>query len=286
MKKHRILFNPLANSATTSADNASIIESEFPSEDEFIYENIINIEDLHSYLSSLDKEEDVILAGGDGTLNCFINSLDGKSVSTELLYYPMGSGNDFYSDVQTGSKLIHLNKYIESLPTITVNSKTYRFINGIGYGIDGYCCEEGDKQRSAGKKNINYTNIAIKGLLFCYKPTSAVVTVDEKKYTFENVWLAPSMIGRYYGGGMIVAPQQDRLNDNKELSLVIYHAKSKIKSLMVFPSIFKGKHVEHKDIVSVFTGKQITVSFDRPTPLQIDGETITGVTTYTVNAAK
>ena len=29
-------------------------------------------------------------------------------------------------------------------------------------------------------------------------------------------------------------------------------------------------------------GKDITVTFDRPTPLQIDGETVLGVTSYTV----
>ncbi len=34
------------------------------------------------------------------------------------------------------------------------------------------------------------------------------------------------------------------------------------------------------------TGHEITVEFDRPTALQIDGETITNVTTYTVKAKR
>lgn len=54
---------------------------------------------------------------------------------------------------------------------------------------------------------------------------------------------------------------------------------------MVFPSIFKGKHIEHKEMVEVLTGNEITVEFDRPTPLQIDGETVSGVTSYTVRTA-
>ena len=54
---------------------------------------------------------------------------------------------------------------------------------------------------------------------------------------------------------------------------------------MVFPSIFKGEHVNHKEMVEVLTGKEITVKFDAPTALQIDGETVKNVTEYTVKSA-
>ena len=37
-------------------------------------------------------------------------------------------------------------------------------------------------------------------------------------------------------------------------------------------------------MVKVFTGKEITVKFDRPCALQIDGETVLGVTEYKVKA--
>ena len=53
---------------------------------------------------------------------------------------------------------------------------------------------------------------------------------------------------------------------------------------MVFPSIFKGEHVKHKELVWLMRGHHITVEFDRPTALQIDGETVLGVTTYSVTA--
>jgi diacylglycerol kinase family enzyme len=33
-------------------------------------------------------------------------------------------------------------------------------------------------------------------------------------------------------------------------------------------------------VVEVLTGQDITVEFDRPAPLQIDGETIPGVSSY------
>lgn len=93
------------------------------------------------------------------------------------------------------------------------------------------------------------------------------------------------MNGRYYGGGMIPTPKQDRLQ-NDTVSTLVMHGSGKLKTLMVFPSIFKGTHIKHTEMAEVLSGKHITVEFDRPTPLQIDGETIPGVTSYSVTAAE
>ena len=60
---------------------------------------------------------------------------------------------------------------------------------------------------------------------------------------------------------------------------MVMHGSGKLKTLMIFPSIFSGKHVEKTKNVTVLTGRDITVTFDRPVALQIDGETILGVTT-------
>lgn len=87
------------------------------------------------------------------------------------------------------------------------------------------------------------------------------------------------MNGRFYGGGMMPAPSQDRLSGGT-VSVMVMHCPSKLKTLAVFPSIFSGKHINHKSVVTVLKGKEITVSFDRPRTLQIDGETIKNVKEY------
>ena len=94
------------------------------------------------------------------------------------------------------------------------------------------------------------------------------------------------MNGRYIGGGMMIAPQQDRLNDDGSVSLMVMRCRSKLKTLIVFPTIFKGAHVKHTEIVDVFCGHDILVKFDRPTALQIDGETVLGVIEYSVTAPR
>ena len=252
---------------------------------ELIKKDIQSI-DYKAFLTSLTAEDTVVLCGGDGTLNHFANESDGLDLACEILYYPSGSGNDFAHDVgiEPHGKPVSIKQYLQNLPLVEVKGKTYRFLNNVGFGIDGYCCEVGDLCKTKSNKPVNYTAIAIKGLLFHYKPTNATVEIDGKTYTYEKVWLAPTMKGRYYGGGMIATPAQDRSASDGKLSVMIFHGSSKIRTLMIFPSIFKGEHVKHEKFVAIHTGYDVCVTFDRPTALQIDGETILGVTEYKATA--
>lgn len=245
--------------------------------------DIVNIRDYRVFLSGLDNDDVIIIAGGDGTLNRFVNDTAEIEYHNEVLYYPNGTGNDFARDLNYSKGCIPfpINEYIRNLPVVTVNGRKYHFINGVGFGIDGYCCEVGDEIKKMSEKKVNYTSIAIKGLLFHYKPTNAKITVDGRTYTYEKVWLAPTMIGRYYGDGMMPAPNQNRTNSDGTLTAMIFHRAGKLRTLLAFPSIFKGEHIRKKRMVKNLTGHEITVEFDRPTPLQIDGETISGVTSYT-----
>ena len=250
------------------------------------YIDVTEVSDYRIFITGLDKDDYIILAGGDGTLNRFINNIEGIDFDNEVLYFPNGTGNDFAHDLGYSKECnpFSITEYISNLPKVTVKGKNYRFINGVGYGIDGYCCEVGDVQRKIPGKKVNYTMIAINGLLFRYKPTNAKVTVDGKAHTYEKVWIAPTMNGRFYGGGMMPTPEQKRNSD--KLSTMIFHDAGKLKTLMIFPSLFKGEHIKHTKQVEILTGNEITVEFDRPVALQIDGETILGVSSYTATMPK
>ena len=181
-------------------------------------------------------------------------------------------------------ELLLINPYIEKLPVTIINGKEYCFVNNVGFGIDGYCCEEGDRLRAISDKPINYTSIAIKGLLFKFNPRNAKVTVDGVVHEFKNAWLAPVMNGRYYGGGMNVAPDQDRLNKERTLTCVVLHDNIPLHALMIFPKIFKGELVNEKRHCVVFTGKDIRVEFDKPCAVQIDGETFLNISSTETHA--
>lgn len=279
MAQYKILYNPKSNNGAAEAETKTL--DKLLSGDSLEYIDIVSLGDVKGFVSSLTPDDKLILAGGDGTLNHFINDVDGLDIKNEVYFYPTGTGNDFLTSIhEEKGKLIKLNDYLKNLPTVTVNGRDYKFINGVGFGIDGYCCEVGDIQRETSDKPVNYTSIAIKGLLFHFKPVNAKVTVDGKVRRYKRVWLAPTMYGGYYGGGMMPTPDQKR--EDGTVSTMVYHNAGKIKALSVFPSIFKGEHVKHTDMIDVIKGHNVLVEFDKPTALQIDGETIVGVTSYRV----
>lgn len=279
MAHYKILYNPLSNNKMGKT-GAQAVEALIKGS-EYEYIDWLSITDKKSFFYALKEDDKVILCGGDGTLNHLINEVDLDALTNDVYYFATGTGNDFVNSIG-GKKdsLILLNSYFHGLPTVTVNGNDYKFINGIGYGIDGYCCEVGDELREKSDKPVNYTSIAIKGLLFHFKPVNATITVDGKTDRFQKVWLAPTMYGTCYGGGMFPTPDQKR--GEGKVSTMVYYGAGKVKSLMIFPSIFKGEHVKHTEMVKLYTGKQVTVKFDTPTALQIDGETFKNITEYTV----
>ena len=284
-KSFCVLYNPLA-SPGKGEEKARTLVDILGSDAKIQFLSLIELEDVRAFLDSLPPDTCPIITGGDGTLSRFVDNLGGNP-TRDIYYYPAGTGNDFLNDLnKTGdTRPFLLNPYITDLPHIHFNGESHAFINGVGYGIDGYVCEEGDRIRKKTGKPINYTGTAVKGLLYAYKRTKAFVTVDGQDYSFENVWMTPTMLGRFFGGGMMCAPAQDRLNADGTVSLMVMRCKSKIRTLLLFPTIFKGNHVKVTDIVSMFKGHEICVRFDRPTALQIDGEVYSGVTEYTVTTA-
>ena len=49
---------------------------------------------------------------------------------------------------------VEISSYIKKLPICEINGKRYRFINGVGFGIDGYCCEMGDEFKKKSKRKV------------------------------------------------------------------------------------------------------------------------------------
>ena len=275
-----ILFNAKAAGGTgekTARKLEEILKGE-----ELVFKSVHDM-DYRSFFAEVDPEAKVVLVGGDGTLNYFVNDIRRVDVKNEIYFFAGGTGNDFLKDLGLDPEKgpYNITKYIKNLPSVVVNGQNWLFINGVGYGIDGYCCEVADQMHANGKTDINYAGIAIKGLLGKFKPRDAKITVDGKVYNYKKVWIAATMNGRYYGGGMMNAPQQDRLNKDHKLTLVVFHKSGALHTLMIFPSIFKGEHVQKTDMIRIFTGNEIKVRFSRPCAAQIDGETVLNVTEYT-----
>ena len=279
--KTYILYNPIAGHGA-SFDRAEKLHERLGGDTVLV--NVTEIESNAEFFGGLDENDTIVICGGDGTLNRFARAMREVEIKNDIYYCATGSGNDFLNDLglKNEDDPIKITDYLKDLPTATVNGVDYPVLNGVGFGLDGYCCQVGDELKAKQIEDINYTAIAIKGLLIKFKPRNATVTVDGVEHHFNKVWIAPTMHGRFYGGGMMTAPGQKRNNPEGELTTVIFHDSGRFQTLMIFPSIFKGEHIKHEKNVTLLHGKDITVEFDEPSPLQIDGETIPNVKSYRI----
>ena len=275
-----LLYNPKANN---SRNDINIIDKS-TGEHKLEKVSLLTI-DMPSFLDGLTPDDKIYICGGDGTLNKFANNTYGFEFPCPVYLIGGGTGNDFLHDIGAiMGKPVDIREYIKDLPVVIISGRETRFINGIGYGLDGEVCEEADRIKERSNKKINYTAIAIQMVMGKYKRPRATVTYNGKTKEFKDMWIASAMKGRYYGGGMMVAPTQDRRSGMITASM--FHGGSKLKALMVFPKIYTGRHIEHKDMIEFDTVEEMTVSFDRPCALQIDGDTVSGVLSYTVRTAK
>lgn len=260
---------------------------------EVVYENtvMIDIRKISSYevlFGNLEEQDEVILCGGDGTLNHFVNAVQKFDIKNNIYFYSVGNGYDFVRDLGLGwgnTPDFLINPYIKKLPTLTINGKEQLFVNGVGFGLDSYCWENQEKvYKKIGEERTENQLMRImrilKNILFYYHPVSAAVSVDDEEYTYEKVWLAPTMNGRFYNGGLMPTPEQDRIHEQNKLSLMIMHDCGRCKAFFIYLAMYKGKHEKYKKNVKILSGKEIKVTYDRPVLLQVDGEIIGNITEY------
>ena len=97
-----------------------------------------------------------VFARGTRSIAVSVNATDGVEIRCPILYFAQGSGNDFLRDLgYDGKEPVNINEYIKNLPLVEVNGKTCRFLNNVGFGIDGYCCEVGDAKKAKGEKGTS-----------------------------------------------------------------------------------------------------------------------------------
>lgn len=277
--KYYFLFNPLAGKGR--AEQFAIeLDRENPNSAK--RQDMTKIDSFPDFFARLNEDDVLVICGGDGSLNGFINKTADLEIKNDIMYFPAGSGNDFMKDLGRvqEDREFKVNDYIKNLPTATIDGRDMRFINGVGFGIDGVVCSEGDRLRTKGKK-VNYTALAIKCLLR-FKPVNATVTVDGVEKHYKKVWMTTVMKGRFIGGGMMIAPDQKRDDPEGKISVLVAHNLTRLKIVTLFPSIFKGKHTKYTKNIDLIKCDSLSVEYDTPCALQIDGEPMQNISGYSV----
>lgn len=279
MAKTYVFYNPFAGNGDYKK-RLDELRKMIP--DELIFCDLTKEETYESSLFKLTAEDFLILCGGDGTLNRFVNITEGIHLPCEIFYYPIGRNNDFARDLgkKNGDKPFNITSYLRELPIAEIKNRDYRFLNGICCGSLSAYFQEACKKHEDHLKRTNHSiRVTIRKLLFHGSPADIRVTVDGILHFYQQVWLVLTMNGKFYGG-MMPTPDQNRENSEKLLSIMVLHNSSKCKAWGVFPSLFTGNHMRHQDVIEILSGRDIRVEFDQPVVLGIDGNMISDVDFY------
>lgn len=228
----------------------------------------------------------IAAVGGDGTLHEVVN---GAALYSNITvgFIPGGSGNDFSRGFEIPKKAVHALRLIVDksnghtseidIGKIQHNElqETY-FMNNMGVGFDAAVAKDSNESRMKQLLNrfslgrLVYVYILVKKLL-TFRTIPIEVTVDGKVYKYSNAWFVTVSNQPYYGGGMKIAPAA--LPDDGFLDITVVHRISRLKLLLVFVSVFWGKHTMFRE-VEQFTGKSITIESTAEVLAHADGEAI------------
>lgn len=280
-----ILYNPLSSNGknTKSIEKVKkILDKQDKSYE--IYDIIEVSKDIDAFAKKTTKNDALILVGGDGTLHRFVNGIKHLEIEIDVYLFCGGTGNDFGREFKgRKNRLLNITEYIKNLPSFKINDEEQLFINGCGFGVDGDVCVFVNNLESK-KKGLNYFKGSI-GLLKRFKKFDLELIVDGVRHIFRKVWFVTINNGKYFGGGMKVSPHSNRLDNILEANIV--HSVGFWKLLLIFPTIFFGKHLLFKQVgISMVKGKNFTTEASRELNFQTDGEVVTGVKGFEVRVNK
>lgn len=233
-----------------------------------------------------DKEaKNIVVLGGDGTLNEVINGIS-FSTPTTIGYIPSGSGNDFARSLRFSKdpKIIMkqiLNpsyyRYLDYGVT-TYNSedlKHRRFVVSSGIGYDAGVCNTitgGTTKRILNIFHLGKLIYLISGIreLFHLRPVNGELLLDGvKKIHLHNLAFISAHIHRYEGGGFKFAPRADACDG--QLDICVVHHQSALRMIPVLICGFFGAHANLKG-VQIYRCKEAELRLEESLPLHTDGE--------------
>jgi diacylglycerol kinase (ATP) len=227
--------------------------------------------------------DEVVVVGGDGTLNEVVNGLfaasHGEPPPVILSVLPSGTGRDF-------SRSIGLKSFDHALETLGNGRVAAIDVGRVDYqGEDGvqsrYFVNAGDVGIGAETAALlNRSSKVLGGMIsyfvgaartiFRFKGKHARIELDGEVVHDDGLAMICFANGCYHAGGMLMAPDAS-LQDGK-FDVLILRDVPKYKLLFsLLPSVYFGRHISHPD-VSHYLGTSIRITAADPLLFEVDGE--------------
>jgi diacylglycerol kinase (ATP) len=217
----------------------------------------------------------LILGGGDGSVSSVVDFLAHHHVVLGLL--PLGTANDFArtlgipSDIEGACQTIAAGKMVDV--DLGLAGDNY-FVNvaSVGLGVEATRALSPWMKKSVGP--LAYPAAAIKAFL-SHEPFSARLTFpdgDHEPVEHERLLQVAVGNGRFYGGGMVVAPESGI--DDRNLDVYAIELGRHRDLIGVARYLKSGDFIRNESVSHYRTGR-VRLETDPELAVNIDGEVVT-----------
>ena len=212
----------------------------------------------------------IIVAGGDGTINVCVNEMLTCGLELPLAIFPTGTANDFayyFSLPLEIEKMldIALGEYTRSVDVGVCNDAYFINVAALGSLVD-----TSQKTDPNLKNTLGIFSYYLKGLteIANLRPLPVTLITQEKTYE-ENMYFMLVMNGKSAGGFKKIAPESE-VNDGL-LDVILFREMPMYELGPLFVKVMQGQHVSHKNVLSFQTNK-MRVESSVYIPTDVDGE--------------
>jgi diacylglycerol kinase (ATP) len=221
--------------------------------------------------------EQIVAAGGDGTINEVVNGLMGSRAQggrvAQLGIIPVGTGSDFVkvldgvqaNDLEGAARRLAAGK--TRFVDVGLANERY-FLNAIGMGLDAQVAYETTKLPNI--KGVAVYLVGIIRALANYKSYPMTIRYDDHELKRRMLFTSVAN-GRCQGGAFWLTPQAEIDDGVLDLCMV---EKMRLPSIIRhIPTLMEGKHTSLK-WVTMGQARRITIDSNGPMPFATDGEVI------------
>jgi YegS/Rv2252/BmrU family lipid kinase len=205
----------------------------------------------------------VVSCGGDGTLNEVVNGFftpDGAPLNSDAVIglLPSGTGGDFRRTIGVPTDPAMLAAVLAGNHTRRIDAGriTYdspatpptQFINIADCGVGGEVVARVNRSSTKGgglRGTAVFLGISLKTLTtFAARPIRLTLDGVAREMEVESVVIAN---GRYFGGGMRIAPTAEL--DSGWFEVVVLPSLARVRRLIAMPSVYRGAHVKQPGVL-------------------------------------
>ena len=203
--------------------------------------------------------ERIVVAGGDGTTSEVVSGLLDAQLGNyaEVAPLPLGTGGDMLRTLQVPRQLDRALEGIAHGRSRKIDAgrvrytdrdgreRTAHFLNVTSFGVSGLITELVNRATKALGGRVSFLLGTLRGLAR-YQPEEVRIRVNGELVHDAPLVLGTAANGRFFGGGMRIAPRAEPADGL--FDVVVVPDFSKARLMRELPRIYRGTHLEVPEV--------------------------------------